>query len=423
MRKLKSEAWLLSLASMLGMASATFAQDNVYVKQAEAIFGETQPSLVKQISAEACGTDACADPTLADACDSTGCGSGYLFGPDEAWDLGDRVFGAESNWDVGGWTQWGYTNRSDGMFNNTPNRFVNNQSWLFLEKIADGSDGLDFGGRVDFMYGTDSYDTQAFGNRPGHYDYLNGWDHGIYGFALPQLYADVAYGDLSVKAGHFFTLLGYEVVGAPGNFFYSHAMTMYNSESFTHTGVLSTYTASDNVTLYSGWTLGWDTGFDQFNGGNSFLGGASVGVTDNFVLTYILTAGNLGFIGKGYTHSIVGDMNITDRLEYVFQSDLVSVDTPGVSGGGHYDTIGINQYLFYTLTDTVKAGTRMEWWKADGDSYYAITGGVNYRPIANLVFRPEVKYQWSPAVNNIPAAQIVPVDEGAIFGIDAILTF
>ncbi len=48
---------------------------------------------------------------------------------------------------------------------------------------------------------------------------------------------------------------------------------MFNSEPFTHTGVLGTYTGNDDVTLYGGWTLGWDTGFDQFDGGSNFLGG------------------------------------------------------------------------------------------------------------------------------------------------------
>ena len=61
-------------------------------------------------------------------------------------------------------------------------------------------------------------------------------------------------GDLSIKAGHFFTLIGYEVVGATGNFFYSHAFTMNNSEPFTHTGVLGTYDLGDGYTSYFGWT-------------------------------------------------------------------------------------------------------------------------------------------------------------------------
>ena len=95
-----------------------------------------------------------------------------------------------------------------------------------------------FGFRADLMYGQDADDTQAFGNPPGTWDYLNGFDEGAgYGWAIPQLYGEVALGEhVTVKAGHFYTLVGYEVVTAPDNFFFSHAMTMFNSEPFTHTG-------------------------------------------------------------------------------------------------------------------------------------------------------------------------------------------
>ena len=74
--------------------------------------------------------------------------------------------------------------------------------------------------------------------------------------AIPQLYVEAGYGDLSVKAGHFYTIIGYEVVQATGNFFYSHAYTFNFSEPFTHTGVLATYNASDDVTDL-GWLHAW----------------------------------------------------------------------------------------------------------------------------------------------------------------------
>lgn len=316
--------------------------------------------------------------------------------------------------------------KSTGQFNSSPNRLNLHQQWFYLEKEADGSEGLDWGFRADLMYGIDADDTQAFGNHPGRYDYLNGWDHGQYGWALPQLYGEVAYKDVSIIAGHFYTLLGYEVVTAPDNFFYSHAFTMYNSEAFTHTGVLATYAASDNVELYGGWTLGWDTGFDQLDGGSNFLGGASVSLLDDVTVTYILTVGDLGLIGDGYTHSIVADIALTDKLNYVLQSDLVSTTNPvGTPTGTNYDTIGVNQYLIYTVNDHLGVGSRMEWWKADGTSYYEMTYGVNVKPHANLVIRPEVRYQWAPAAEG-PGAKNpagLPVYGGVIFGIDTILTF
>ncbi len=391
--------------------------------------GLLMASSATAIRAESCdGCDASACDAV-DSCDGCGtCGGCSLFAGD-GFDLGTTMFGEDSAWDLGGWTQWGYTSESTGLFNTNPDRINNHQSWIYLEKTVDGSDGFDLGGRVDFMYGTDADDTQAFGNNPGRWDFQNGWDRGAgYGFALPQLYVEAAMGDLTIKAGHFFTLVGYEVVTAPDNFLFSHAFTMYNSEPFTHTGVLATYAAGEKVTLYGGWTAGWDTGFDQFNNGSSFLGGASIALSDDATFTYILTAGNFGANGDGYSHSIVLDVSLTEKLNYVFQSDLVDTNEDVLGDGGStYHTIGVNQYLFYTLTDQLAVGGRGEWWKANGVSYYETTLGLNYKPMPNFIVRPEVRYQWSPAAESAFApmnpAGIPNLGDGAIFGVDAILTF
>jgi hypothetical protein len=287
-----------------------------------------------------------------------------------------------------------------------------NQGYIYVEKIADGSEGVGFGGRVDLMYGTDASNTQSFGNKPsGSFDFNNGWNHGVYAWAMPQLYAEVAYKKLSVKAGHFYTLLGYQVVPSTGNFFYSIPYTFNFGEAFTHTGFLATYAASDRVTLYGGWTLGWDTGFAQYRGGNSFLGGASVKVTDDVTATYICTAGNLGWIGTGYSDSVVIDWVINDKWEYVFQSDVDSMNNSPNGFGGHYDAIGVNQYLFYTINDNLRAGARVEWWKANGYSLNEMAYGLNYRPMANLLLRPEIRYNWTPGP--LPAGGIGPLPVAA----------
>ena len=326
----------------------------------------------------------------------------------------------------GGWASLGYTSRSTGMFNDQPSRINNHQSWFWVEKAADGSEGLDYGFRFDGMYGTDAGDTQAFGNRPGNWDYENGFDRGSgYGFAIPQLYAELAYKDFSVIGGHFYTLLGYEVVTAPDNFFFSHAYTMYNSEAFTHTGVLGSYSGIEGLDIYAGWTAGWDTGFDQFDGGSSFLGGFSYSPIDEVSATYITTAGNLGWIGKGYTHSIVIDTTPLEDigLNYVLQSDYVSVTD--------YSTIGINQYLMYFPWEEVGVGGRFEWWKAQyagvgGASYYQATIGTHLKPLPNIIIRPELRWQWSPAAAGNPERNVagLPVyDSDVIVGLDFIVTF
>jgi hypothetical protein len=319
----------------------------------------------------------------------------------------------------GGWLQGGWHSRdaSSGAglqrFNTHAHRWNTHQAWLFVEKVADGSNGLDWGFRVDAMYGVDGADTQAFGNSPGRWDFDNGFDHGQFAFAFPQAYIELASGNWSVKAGHFFTLVGYEVVTAPDNFFYSHAFTMYNSEPFTHTGVLGTYNVNDNLTVYGGWTSGWDTGFDTNNGGSSFLGGVSVGLSEDATATYIATSGNFGTRGDGYGHSIVLDTQLTDNFNYVIQGDYLDTDGVGPLGLLPDRQYGINNYFLYTLSDSLAAGIRYEWWNVSGVSVNDITFGVNIKLRDNLVIRPEVRHDWAPGLDHAET----------FLGMDSIMTF
>ena len=162
----------------------------------------------------------------------------------EPWTLMQALHGdCEPLVNVGGWLSFGYHDDSNGLFNDRPDQLALHQAWVYAEKAAVECESP-LGFRVDLMYGLDANDTQAFGNNPGRWDFQNGWDYGSYGWALPQLYGELAIGGWNIKAGHFFTLVGYEVVTAPDNFFYSHAMTMYNSEPFTHTGAVASRSTS-----------------------------------------------------------------------------------------------------------------------------------------------------------------------------------
>lgn len=339
----------------------------------------------------------------------------------DAWKLWDNEC---SCIDIGGHFQAGYTTYNTGMFNNHPFEVDLNQAWLYLEKSADSDSCCwDVGYRVDYVYGTDGPDTQAFFNRPDNFD--EGWDHGnFYGHAIPQAYVEFARDGLSVKVGHFFTVVGYEVVPATGNFFYSHAFTMFNSEPFTHTGVLAEYTTCDDTTVYAGYVAGWDTGFDH-NEGDQFIGGFSRSLSENATLTYIFLAGTQGQgnpNSDGYNHSVVLDVELCNDMNYVLQSDYV--DYAGLN-----QSYGVNQYLFKDLNDCWKAGVRAEWWhtihqpgqnRGIGSSdLYNVTAGLNYQAHPNLRIRPEVR--WTHDGDGI----LTPADENHtwLWGMDAILTF
>jgi len=339
----------------------------------------------------------------------------------------------------GGWSQWGYHDEHTRLsfsaaggqgnsFNDRPNELNLHQQWMWAEKVANGRNGLDWGFRFDVVYGTDAQKTQSNGNDNGTWDAGDSFDHGAYGWAMPQAYVEFASGDWSVIAGHFFTLVGYEVVTAPDNFFYSHSLTMFNAEPFTHTGALATYTGMDGVDVYAGWTMGWDTGFDQAFGGSNWLGGFSTQLTENIGFTYISTAGNFGARSggaDGYSHSLVFDVSLTDKLNYILQSDVVDYNEngqgfdPALGVVSINDQVGINQYLIYNVNDCLALGSRIEWFKSGGVSANEVTFGLNYKPHANMVLRPEIRYDWLPSSVLEDATDY----NQTTFGIDCILTF
>jgi opacity protein-like surface antigen len=71
----------------------------------------------------------------------------------------------------------------------------------------------------------------------------------------------------------------------------------------------------------------------------------------------------------------------------------------------------------------------MEWWKSnilgtasDTRSYYALTGGINYKAHANVTVRPEIRYNWTPSEERYESDYGVEFNQ-TVFGIDAIFTF
>ncbi len=440
---------LSKLALIAAIACGTYASDasadqlndiNLVSHCAAAACDCGEPVCGCEPCGDACDTECCDTDCCDSGCDSC-CDSGCGFSLPSCGLMGDcclgdpfTLFGEHCGYSAGGWVQIGYHNKANSLFNSRRDNVQLHQAWLFAEKAIDTTCGFDIGGRIDYVYGTDGPDTQAFGTDPRGWD--NSWDHGAdYGHALPQVYVEAGYGDLTVKAGHFFTLIGYEVVAAPDNFFYSHAYTMYNSEPFTHTGFLATYDVSDDIDVYGGYTMGWDSGFDD--NGDSFLGGISAALTEDITLTYATVFGRFGearFNGveKGYMHSIVADMALTDNLQYILQSDYL--DTENNANVKVRDTFGLNNYLIYTVNDCLAFGGRFEWYNNEGvytnigqeADIYALTLGLNYRPHANVVVRPEVRFDWVDNNAAVLAAGNQVVENGndqTTFGIDTIFTF
>ena len=358
--------------------------------------------------------------------------------------------------DVGiGANNWGSPFNGPITFNDRNWQGQMNQLYLVNERLLDVDNGRWLGGRVDLLYGTDYIFTTARGldgnllNQPnaagavGAPSWASSKD---YGLALPQLYGEVGAGNHAVKFGHFYTIIGYEVVPAIGNFFYTHAYTMQYGEPFTHTGVLDTWSPNDQLVVYGGITNGWDNFSDPINilgianpgypGANSnaaFLGGVSFKNSDQTQsLTTTVSSGNepgsfVSAIGPANigNRSIVSTVyvnELSDKLTYVFQNDNgwqfnanpVSQNIGQAAGLAQW--YGVNQYLFYTFSDTVVGGMRFEWFRDNNGyrvlnpirnaifggpygsgyagNFWQVTWGLNWKPNRNWIIRPELRYDW-----------------------------
>ena len=191
-------------------------------------------------------------------------------------------------------------------------QFQMNQLNLVNERTLDTEDGgWDWGGRVDLMYGTDTTFTTAAGLDAYNYNVYNSYfvpkwaSSKYYGLALPQLYVELGRGDVSAKFGHFYTPIGYEVVPAVGNFFYTINDTFQYGEPFTHTGFLAQWKANDQLTWFGGLVNGWDnwssgtslavnSSNPTFNSNAGFLGGATLKNSDETqALTIFTYSGNV----------------------------------------------------------------------------------------------------------------------------------
>jgi hypothetical protein len=339
-----------------------------------------------------------------------------------------------------------------------------NQLYLSLGRDADtGGCGWDFGGRVDVLYGTDYIFTQSAGleTKDDGDNALNGvtsnkrWFN-QYGLALPQAYGEVAYNNVSLKVGHFYTIMGYEVVAATGNFFYSHAYTMQYGEPFTHTGGLVTASAGQ-MTGYAGVVNGWDK-TDAVSDKMAFLSGATyTDACDRYSLTATFIAGEEDGIAAAaitptprYLASLVFVYNVNCKVQSVMQCDMgwqEDVFGPGVDA----EWYGFNSYLFYTLNDCWKVGMRSEWFRDDdgarlsaapiraggpggivgmlpggpsdlAGNYYQVTLGANYTPRENIMIRPEVRWDWSDGTVAAPFDDFTS-DSQMTLSMDGIVTF
>ena len=314
-------------------------------------------------------------------------------------------------------------------FNDRADEYQLNQLYLVLGSEVSTDGGWDLGGRVDLLYGTDYFFTQAAGlelrsdgtprwNSSDGPRRAAGSGAAMYGLAMPQLYMEVFAPigpGINVKFGHFYTAIGYESVMAPENFFYSHAYTMQYGEPFTHTGMLAEMPLTRRLDMLAGFTRGWDNWEDN-NGQLGFLGGLSW-TAPSELASVALTVHSSNEDADGQNnrtvYSLVYTRQIGCRLQYILQHDFGVEELAEVGQDGTNETAkwyGINNYLIYDVSECVSLGLRAEWFRdqdnsrvlalpieslVQGGNYFALTAGANWSFLPRWTLRPEIRWDWS----------------------------
>ena len=355
----------------------------------------------------------------------------------------------------------GYPDKDNGQFN---------QAYVSFARTAPkDNSGWFIGMRVDALYGSDYFFTTASGWDGTHIGNVPLWHNTdfTYGGAVPQAYVELDYNDLQVKAGHFYTIIGHESVMAKYNFFYTHTYAFMYGEPATSTGVLISKPLTANWTATAGVVNGWNQ-FDAatpFGGKNfrNFLGGISYANSRFSAALNVQTGQDSDFNIPGFglfsnrtLVDFIATVNITDRLNWLIEALYgVQKETLGFNAlfSPRAEWYGVNQQLIYAINNQWSAGARFEWF--DDPQGYLVTGlrpfntdarfrfpgsfydaslGVNYRPVANVTLRGEVRYDWyqgqpgfiAPSVPGPPPNQ--PYADNTktnqfLFGVDAIVQF
>lgn len=325
-----------------------------------------------------------------------------------------RIFGTACNGRrAGGFAQVGIHDSNIPFLNNREEKLNLHQFWGFIERPAARQANWGWGYRLDTVYGMDAQAFQSFGNSPtgAPTGWDNGWDRGIYGWALPQAYVETANCNTSVKIGRFLSPFGAESIPSVENFFYSRTYTRFYTQPFGHTGILATHERSPGVTLLGGATLGWDTGFDSTDNGFNLLTGVRLQPTNRVSLELTSSLGDTGHRGSGVLQSAVARFQASDRVCYVLAGDFLNLQ--------NNNEFGITNYLFYNMNQCLAVGSRVEWWKSDqifgtARSTWSFTSGLNYRPHANFVIRPEIRMDYGASA--IDTGRLIPA-------LDAIILF
>jgi hypothetical protein len=335
------------------------------------------------------------------------------------------------------------------LFDDKANEPLLNQASLIVQRPIDSSaKTVDFGFKVQLLYGSDA----RYSHFLGECDYCIG---NINQFDVEEAWVAAHFpyifgGGVDVKAGQFVSLLGYELLNAPDNPFYSHSYIFNFGLPLKDTGVMTISHVSPILDVYAGATtgantsLGWSSPAFGDPGDNNnapaFEGGLTFNLLDgkltinadtnigpenpNTPLGIALCNCNPNTTWRYYT-DVNAAWKATDKLTFAGEGNYVHDDALG-----GVDAYGLAGYALYQWNDWLQLKGRTEIFRDNNNffvaafpgnfdfvnvehgyastaftapgatTYFELTGGVTITPVLpketpylkGIIIRPEVRY-------------------------------
>ncbi|MES2569549.1 MAG: outer membrane beta-barrel protein [Verrucomicrobiota bacterium] len=302
----------------------------------------------------------------------------------------------ESRYKLSGWIEAGITFNGDrpkdhqnfGHFTtDRANELLLNQAVLTFERALVPEPGqFDWGFKFQGLFGSDARILHTFG-------VLDNTMHEIMQPDIVEAFVSfhapfLTEGGFDLKVGQFVTLLGNEVVTAPGNFFYTHTYSSNFGLPFKHVGALSTFHATPWLDLHAGFTRGINAGWTDNNDVLSFIGGFGVKLFgDKLTIlgsTHIGAENDSIYAASGidtngamrHTENLIFSWKATDKLTSITEL------TYGADDGFDAEWYAAVQYLTYTVNDYVSLGLRGEVYRDDDG--FTVLQSANNEDVANL---------------------------------------
>jgi len=326
------------------------------------------------------------------------------------------------------------------LFDDRSNDYRFNQAVINFEKALSTCDPCcpDWGYKLEFLYGSDARFIHSLGFMDNITDETVQPDivEAYVSYHAPILTS----GGVDFKVGQFVTLMGMDVINAPSNMLYSHNYIFNFGIPFKHTGVLATTHVSDQVDVLTGLVTGINTGsFDDNNDAWAFHGGVMWHDCDNSNTVGLYL--HAGPEADGNWDRVFG-VESNDDFRYII--DLVanlklnecttwtSEVNFGKDNAFDAEWYGVCTQLAYKVNPCVTFVVRGEVFRDDDGfavfkdksndgfvdfergndtpdgsgiipglvsgkdtTYGELTFGVNVKPYENLLFRPEVRWDWA----------------------------